>query len=158
MSLNFIPAVATDLDFFIHVHHTAYRPVIESMFCWDEQRQDDYAKAAFANGGLTIVWHNHKRVGVFGLDENQDHLWLKEVFLLPIYQNKGIGTQIVTNAITRAHQLGKSLRLQTLKANLGAKRLYERHGLRVTAVTEIHWQMAIDTPTKNAAREVVSSQ
>lgn len=48
MSLTFIPVVAADLDFFIQVHHTAYRSAIESMFGWDERQQDDYAKAAFA--------------------------------------------------------------------------------------------------------------
>lgn len=29
------------------------------------------------------------------------------------------------------------------------QRLYERHGLRVTGVTEIHWHMAIDPPPAN---------
>jgi hypothetical protein len=40
MSLTFIPAVAADLDFFIQVHHIAYRSAIESMFGWDERRQE----------------------------------------------------------------------------------------------------------------------
>jgi ribosomal protein S18 acetylase RimI-like enzyme len=149
MSLTFIPTVAADLDFFIQVHHTAYRSVIESMFGWDERRQDDYAKAAFALGGLTIVWRDRDRVGVVGWEEHQGDLWLKEVFILPIYQNQGIGSQIVTLSIARARQNGQALRLQTLKANLGAKRLYERHGLRVTGVTEIHWHMEIAPPVAN---------
>jgi GNAT superfamily N-acetyltransferase len=149
MPLNFIPTVAADLDFFIHVHHTAYRSAIESMFGWDERQQDDYAKAAFALGGLTIVWRERERVGVVGWEEHQDYLWLKEVFILPIYQNQGIGSQIVTISIARARQNGRVLRLQTLTANLGAKRLYERHGLRVTGATEIHWHMEIDPPPAN---------
>jgi GNAT superfamily N-acetyltransferase len=72
-----------------------------------------------------------------------------EVFILPIYQNQGIGSQIVTISIARARQNDQALRLQTLKANLGAKRLYERHGLRVTGVTEIHWHMEIAPPLAN---------
>jgi ribosomal protein S18 acetylase RimI-like enzyme len=72
-----------------------------------------------------------------------------EVFILPIYQNQGIGSQIVIISIARARHNGQALRLQTLKANLGAKRLYERHGLRVTGVTEIHWHIEIDPPLAN---------
>jgi GNAT superfamily N-acetyltransferase len=146
MSLTFIPVVAVDLDFFIQVRHTAYRSTIESMFGWDERQQDEYAKIAFALGGLTSVWRERERVGVVGWEEHQDYLWLKEVFILPTYQNQGIGSEIVTRSIAQARHNSRALRLQTLRANLGAKRLYERHGLRVTGATEIHWHMAIDPP------------
>jgi GNAT superfamily N-acetyltransferase len=38
-----------------------------------------------------------------------------EVFILPIYQNQGIGSEIVTISIARARHNGQALRLQTLK-------------------------------------------
>ena len=39
MKLKYILAAEEDRAFFIHVHHTAYRDVIEDMFGWDEKRQ-----------------------------------------------------------------------------------------------------------------------
>lgn len=143
MNLKFMPVTETDRAFFIDVHHTAYRPVIEKMFGWDQTLQDSFANKAFDEGGMNIIWSNNQKIGVVGYEEHKEFLWLKEVFLLPEYQGQGVGSQIVKDAITRAAASGKELRLQTLKENTGAKKLYERHGLAVTESTDIHWKMSL---------------
>ena len=141
MTLKFIPTTEADRKFFIHVHHTAYRDTIEKMFGWDEALQDGFANKAFDEGGMNIIYHEDERIGVVGWEDFPDYLWLKEVFLLPEFQGQGIGKQIVTLSQERAKKAGKKLRLQTLKANLGAKRLYERCGFNVTEATDTHWKM-----------------
>lgn len=143
MDLKFVPVADADRAFFIHVHHTAYRPVIEKMFGWDEALQDDFANKAFDGSGMNIIWLDGQKVGVVGYESYEDFLWLKEVFLLPEYQGRGIGTWIVKDAIAKAKLKGKELRLQTLKENTGAKRLYERHGFSVTHSNDTHWEMAL---------------
>ena len=142
MNINFVPTTEADREFFIHVHHTAYRKTIEEMFGWDEALQDGFANKAFDEGGMNIIWFEDKKIGVVGWEEFSDYLWLKEVFLLPEHQGQGIGNYIVTMSQDRAKKAGKDLRLQTLKANIGAKRLYERCGLQVTDATDTHWQLA----------------
>ena len=64
--IKYIPVTGEDRAFFIHVHHTAYRDAIEKMFGWDEVLQDRYANHAFDEGGMNIIWHKGKRIGVFG--------------------------------------------------------------------------------------------
>ena len=139
MNLKYLPAIEQDRAFFIHVHHTAYRDTIEEMFGWDEERQDELANLPFDEGGINIVWNRDNRIGVVGWEEREDHLWLKELFLLPEYQGQGIGSQIVKDTITKSRSLAKDVRLRTLKANTRAKELYERHGFVVTEASDIHW-------------------
>lgn len=142
MNITFRAATTADEIFFIHAHHEAYRPVITRMFGWDDAVQDEFARKSFDDGSMMIILHDHIPVGVFGLEDRADHLWLKEVFLLPAHQGQGIGSYILAHAIAQSAQTNKPLRLQTLKANLGAKRLYERHGFTVTDSTATHWQLA----------------
>ncbi len=141
MNLNFVPMTEADRAFFIDVHHTAYRDVIERQFGWDGSLQYQFANKAFDEGGMNIVYHNNNKVGVVGCQEYPDYLWVKEVFLLPKFQGMGIGSEIIKTSITKAEKLGKDLRLQTLKENLKAKKLYERFGFVVTDATETHWKM-----------------
>ena len=141
MKLKYILTEEKDRAFFIHVHHTAYRDTIEEMFGWDEKRQDELANRPFDEGGIHIIWNGDVRIGVIGWEERDDHLWLKELFLLPEYQRQGIGSQIIKDTITKARLLAKDVRLRTLKANVRAKELYERHGFEVTEATDIHWNM-----------------
>ena len=139
--IKYIPVTGEDRAFFIHVHHTAYRDAIEKMFGWDEVLQDRYANHAFDEGGMNIIWHKGKSIGVFGWEGRNYHIWLKELFLLPEHQGWGIGSQIINNTISRAESLEKDVRLRTLKANLRAKKLYERHGFEVTEANDLHWNM-----------------
>lgn len=141
MNLSYVLTKEEDRAFFIHVHHTAYRETIEEMFGWNEKLQDELANRPFDEGGIHIIWNGDNRIGVVGWKEREDHLWLKELFLLPEYQGQGIGSQIITDTITKARSLAKDVRLRTLKANMKAKELYERHGFEVTGATDIHWNM-----------------
>jgi len=141
MDLKYISATESDRDFFIHVHHISYRSTIEVMFGWEEYLQDDFANKAFDEGGLYIVWQGEQKVGVYGLEERNNYIWLKELFLLPEFQGHGIGSHIVQETLNQGRIANKKVRLQTLKANLRAKQLYERYGFQVVEVTDIYWRM-----------------
>jgi ribosomal protein S18 acetylase RimI-like enzyme len=155
MNLKFVPMTENERAFFIHVHHTAYRDVIERQFGWDEALQDEFANKAFNEGGMKIVYFNDQKVGVVGWQEYPDYLWLKKVFLLPEYQRSGIGSQIVRLSISNAQKMGKELRLQTLKENINAKKLYERFGFVVTDATDTHWKMALTVNQQKQERAYV---
>ena len=137
-------ATENDRSFFIHVHHAAYRDMIEAEFGWDQKLQDHNAGKEFDTGGINIILANDQQVGVVAWDEYPDHVWLKELLILPEYQGKGIGSKVIENTKAMARDLGKELRLRTLKENLRAKSLYERHGFKVQELTDIHWKMLWD--------------
>ena len=123
------------------VHHTAYRPVIEAMFGWNEQQQDTYADSDFDERNLHIIHYEHKSVGVIGWQDKPDHFWFGPLMILPEYQNKGIGSTLVRQFMDTADALKLPLRLQTLRQNTEAKRLYEKLGFRILPSCAIYWQM-----------------
>ena len=141
MMIELIPATENDRAFFRRAHHLAYRDVIESMFGWDEKAQDAFADIDFTERNPHIIMHKGKCIGVIGWQNKPDHTWFGPIFILPEHQKTGIGSHIVKQFIKEAQAKGLPLRLQTLRQNHGAKRLYERLGFNILSATDIHWQM-----------------
>ncbi len=145
MEIELVPMKEIDRPFFRQAHHRSYRSVVESMFGWDEAYQDGAADIDFNERNPHIIIHNKEAVGIVGWQET-DHLWFGPLFILPECQNRGIGTLVVRKFIEQSCFRKLPLRLQTLRQNIGAKRLYEKLGFHVVSVSDIHWQMEY-TPT-----------
>ena len=141
MKLDYVPATGLDRGFFIHAHHTAYRDTIETMFGWNEAVQDGFAIKAFDQGGINVIWSSGQRVGVVGWEQCPDHVWLKELFVLPSKQGQGIGSAVIHHIKTIAEERNLPVRLRTLTANHRAKALYERNGFSVSYKADVHWNM-----------------
>lgn len=142
MKLDIVPTSEKDRDFFIHVHHTSYRETIEIMFGWNEAEQDLFASKAFDQGSINTIWIDGRRVGVAGWVLHTDHIWLKELYILPEEQCRGLGSAVIRHIKSIASANNVGVKLQTLKANKRAKALYERSGFTVFDQTELHWKMA----------------
>jgi len=147
MKAKLVPATENDRFFFRQAHHLAYRAVIEVMFGWDEVQQDKAADKDFDERNPHIICQNDVHVGVVGWQDQINHIWFGPIFILPDYQNKGIGTELIEYFMIMAGEQSKALKLQTLKENLRAKELYERMGFKVIASDEIHWQLEYSPQT-----------
>ena len=141
MDVQLVPATEADRAFCKKAHHIAYRDVISSMFAWDEKQQDAYADKDFDECALNIIQYEGHSVGVIGWKEESDQLWFGPIFLLPEYQGKGIGSFLIKQCIDKACALKLPLRLQTLRLNTEAKRLYKKLGFRVLSFCDVYWQM-----------------
>jgi GNAT superfamily N-acetyltransferase len=141
MALKLVPALDTDRAFYRHAHHIAYRTDIEKMFGWDEQRQDAFADKDFNERNPTIIYYGEIKVGVFGYKDKSDYIWFGPIFILPEFQGKNIGNNILKQFIDKSNQENMPLRLQTLIVNTKAKTWYEKLGFKVIEKTAIHWQM-----------------
>lgn len=131
------PASDKDRAFFIRCHHIAYRHTIEQMFDWDAAQQDGIASAKFDAPGTNVIWCKDAQVGVVGIQMEETHLWLRDLFLLPEYQCQGSGSSVIQKVQCQAVQLERQVRLRTLRA----KAFYERHGFRVAGQNDLHWHM-----------------
>lgn len=148
IQITLVPTTEADRKFFREVHHLAYRNVIEAMFGWDEQKQDHYADVDFNNRNPHIIQYKETPVGVIGWQEKDDHIWFGPIFVLPQFQNRGIGTFLVKQFMKDAATRNIPLRLQTLKMTERAKKLYERLGFTVLSSSDVHWHMEYKTVTK----------
>jgi GNAT superfamily N-acetyltransferase len=65
------------------------------------------------------------------VEQRSDHWFLDKLYLLPAYQNQGIGTCLLRRLIRDAKSAQAIFRLTVLEVN-PARRFYERHGFVLT--------------------------
>lgn len=139
--LRMVPAKEADRAFFVATHHRAYRATVEQMFPWDAAQQDALVGAKFDLPGTHVLYWADQRVGVVGLHGEEGHILLRDFFVLPEFQNRGIGSHVILQVQGKARELGQDIHLRTLRANTGARRLYERHGFHLSGEGPLHWFM-----------------
>ena len=59
--------------------------------------------------------------------------WLEQLYVLPAYQNRRIGTRLFEDACAASPG---PLRLWVFQRNAAARRFYERHGCRLLKLTD----------------------
>jgi len=143
------PADANDRELRWLVQCKSMRPYVEATWGWDESFQRDYFHRHHDHGSCQIIRVDGTDAGVLAVDIHPDQVFLRTVALLPEFQGRGIGTEVIRQVMDQALRLGVCTRLQVLKVN-PARRLYERLGFRVHAETVTHFQMVCEP---QAARE-----
>ena len=72
--------------------------------------------------------------------ESEDCIDIGQLFILPDYQNKGIGTYVLKDILNKADQLGKNVTLRFLTNN-PVKSLYVRNGFWLVHTSEVAHHM-----------------
>ncbi len=72
-----------------------------------------------------------RNIGLIGVERHPDWWFLDKFYLLPAYQNRGIGSYLLERLIDDAKTAQVPLRLTVLEVN-PARRFYERHGFVLT--------------------------
>jgi len=138
--IRLIPPDETCKEFSYHVKKAAEGEYITSMFDWDEDVQRDFHARAWQRQKPDIITYDGKLIGTIATIESEDRIEIGQFFILPDYQNKGIGTYLLKGILSRADQLGKNVILRFLKNN-PVKSLYVRNGFRVVDTNEILYYM-----------------
>ena len=89
---------------------------------------------ALAAGHYSIIEDEGDDVGAVAIERAADHVQLEQLYVVPAFQNRGIGTGLVRRLIAESERTGKPLRLRVLAVN-PARTLYEREGFVETART-----------------------
>jgi ribosomal protein S18 acetylase RimI-like enzyme len=135
------PATVADTPFLRSLHHAAYRDLVTRQFGrWDAREQDAFFDQSLRDADFHVILDGEVAVGAVGTRVHEDHVFIAEMQILPEYQRRGIGTQMLNEQIRRAIELGKPLGLQVLRENR-ARALYERNGFAVIGETETHHLM-----------------
>jgi SAM-dependent methyltransferase len=129
-----LPATEDDREFLRRLHHVCFRPWVEPIWGWDEADQDRRFAAAFTTAGRSIVQLHGRAVGTIRTESREGALFVADVAVDPEHQGRGIGARVLRGLLASADAAGQQVRLQVLRTN-PARRLYERHGFAVEAVT-----------------------
>jgi len=128
--IKLITADETHKEFSYGVKKAAEGEYITLMFGWDEDVQRDFHAKAWQRQKPDIITYDGNLIGTIATIESEACIEIGQFFILPDYQNKGIGTHLLKSILTKADQPGKTITLRFLKNN-PVKSLYVRNGFRV---------------------------
>jgi len=146
--IKLIPADEIYKEFSYQVKRAAEGKYITLMFGWDEAVQRSFHDKAWQHQKPDIITYDGQLIGTIATIENEDFVEIGQFFILPEYQNKGIGTYLLKNILDKADQLGKNVTLKFLKNN-PVESLYVRNGFRIVDTSGILYYMERKPVGKN---------
>ena len=133
-------ATEADSDLCFEIKRQSFGDYINEIWGWDEGLQRRLHIKDFDPSKIRIVHVEGQAIGLLSIREEGNSLWIGQIYILPIHQNRGYGTRLIQNVITTADQGGKTVKLQVLKIN-PARKLYERLGFITTGTNGPHHVM-----------------
>lgn len=119
------PATSGDAEFALHVTEACMRVYAEQTYgSWIGRPDLDLAFDE-------IIQLAGSDIGLIGVERRPDHWFLDKLYLLPAYQNQGIGSRLLQRLMRDARSAATPVRLTVLEVN-PARRFYERHGFVLT--------------------------
>lgn len=98
---------------------------------WDDAMQWDFFDRWFQPKDILVIELEDEEVGVLGLEDRDDEVYVTRIEVRPDWQNRGIGTAVMRNVLQQARDEDKTVSLHVFEIN-PARRLYRRLGF-VTA-------------------------
>lgn len=142
---------ATDADyaFLYDLHRATMKEYVAQTWGWDEASQAAMFKDRFDPTHYQIIVVDGRDVGSLSVERRADALDLSNVWILPAYQGRGLGTAAISAILEQARADGLPVTLGVLKVN-PARRLYERLGFVITGETTTHYLMSTARPAPPA--------
>ena len=129
------PAAESDYQFIWNLGKVTMHDYVDAIWGWDDAWQENRFRSNFDPGNWDVIVAvsavSGVDAGAIQVLTEPDEIYLSNIYLLPEWQGKGIGTLLVGLLIDRARASNVPLTLNVLKSNPRAKRLYERLGLTV---------------------------
>jgi len=131
-----------DKDFIFFVKKATLKTYVEQTWGpWDEEFQISRFNEICSPAEFQIIQFQGKDIGVQQIHENQASIEIGIIEILPEYQNREIGTNLIGNIIHEATMKKKLVCLQVFKVNVKALKLYQRLGFKVIRETDTHYVM-----------------
>ena len=128
MELSRRQATESDKAFVREAMRRAYRDVVIHQFgTWDDNHHNRRFDDKWLYGGFEVVELAGESIGAIWTTYEASYVRLRDLFLVPAFQGRGIGSRLMNDELTKARRLGKPLRLRVLKENR-ARALYRRLG------------------------------
>lgn len=131
-----------DYEWLWALKREAMRRYVEAMWGeWDEELQEDFFRKNFFPDTMRAIVIDGRDAGLLHVERHPGEIFLANIQIAPDCQNHGIGTAVVREVLADARGAKLPVRLQVLKTNPRARRLYERLGFKLSDETTSHWVM-----------------
>jgi ribosomal protein S18 acetylase RimI-like enzyme len=148
MTIILRPACSDDYEFALKLYGEAISPLAGAWIKWAEADQEAQFASLWRHDDTRIITLDGQEIGWVEFRRTGDELFLKQLYISPGHQRRGIGSQVLR--LLREEQRGsaESMALFVLKNN-PAFRFYERHGFEV--VRETHNMLVMRRAMDEAA-------
>ena len=128
-------STASDAEFaFNTIKETMREYAIATWGEWYEKDSRECAIKDTQSAKVEIIEVNEKPVGVLLVTRNTNEIEIEQIYILPEYQNKGIGSKLIGALQKEVQSLTIPLKLHVLIVN-PAYKLYERLGFNTVKET-----------------------
>lgn len=145
MEVNLRPAKPEDADFLYYLLKAAMQEYVTQTYGWDELWQQAHFQETFDPDRQQVIVLDGRDIGVIAVERKDTELFLAKIYLLPEYQNRGIGTRLIQVLLQEAFDQYLPVKLRVLKVN-PARKLYERLGFKVVEEADTHYLMEAVPP------------
>jgi GNAT superfamily N-acetyltransferase len=134
------PAQANDYDFALRLYVETIKPYTVAYMAWVDEVESARFARLWAPADTRIITLDGTDVGWVEASELPAEIFLKQMYVMPGHQRRGIGTQVLRFLLQQWTATGKPVVLGVLKNN-PARRLYERSGFTIVGETEMKFMM-----------------
>jgi GNAT superfamily N-acetyltransferase len=133
--IKLIPADESHREFGYQVKKAAEGPYIARIWGWNDDEQRDFHNREWQETKREIITYDDKPIGTIAITDSEGGTRIGTFFIIPEYQNKGIGSYLLRHILDKADRAGQVTRLKFLKIN-PVKSLYLRYGFEIVGSDE----------------------
>ncbi|MFC2093807.1 GNAT family N-acetyltransferase [Bacteroidota bacterium] len=134
-------ATQDDYEAVYIIKKDALQSYVENKWGWNEELQRNYHEKHFEPNNLKIIEAENKPIGSLKFIKAKDHIFLSELFIIQKYQSKRIGSRIINDYIKNANAEKKAVKLQVLRINERAVKLYKKLGFESYEEDNVYFKM-----------------
>jgi len=124
------------------IHELCFRHHIEKIWGWDETWQRDNFSKEWENSEWRILLDNNKLIGYLCWSYESDHLYLKNISLIPEYQGRSLGSQAMDFITKQAEDKNLAIKLSVFRTNQRVINFYEKLGFKIIETLETGHRMS----------------
>jgi ribosomal protein S18 acetylase RimI-like enzyme len=142
------PACSDDYPFALRLYIETIKPFASAWIDWADADQETLFASLWRPDDTRIITLSGQDIGWVEFRRAGDELFLKQLYVAPAYQRRGVGSQVLRLLLEERCKTATSMALFVLKNN-PAFRFYERHGFEV--VRETHTTLVMRRSMAEAA-------
>ena len=132
--INLRPARADDYTFALNLYLETIKPYASEWFSWVPEEQEAQFADLWRPADTRVIVLDGNDVGWVEIRQTGDEIFLKQLYVAPIYQRQGICTHVVLLLLSDCTGIVRSMALFVLK-NSPAVQFYERLGFSIVRET-----------------------
>ena len=135
MTITLRPACSADYAIALELYFGAIKPLARAWMEWVDQKQEALFASLWRPPDVRIITlAGQEDIGWVEFRETGDEIFLKQLYISPAHQRRGIGSEVMRLLLEEQRGTAKSMALFVLKNN-PAYQFYKRHEFGIISET-----------------------